>query len=139
MHGTASLPVTTFGVPSFFVPSALALLCFETQVQNLEKIRISETQVHEVHGKRTSPSPISTVVSFNRINVASYPNSDDKIKTTSFKVQAGGKTGNALTCAARLRLSLRLISKVAVDTQGRAILQELQADIIDTSFIAAWT
>ncbi|KAM1443259.1 hypothetical protein ACFX2I_039555 [Malus domestica] len=72
-------------------------------------------------------------------SVASCPNPDDKIKTTSFKVQAGGKTSNALTCAARLRLSLRLISKVADDTQGRAILQELQADSIDTSFIAAWT
>ncbi|KAM1501402.1 hypothetical protein ACFXTO_026891 [Malus domestica] len=72
-------------------------------------------------------------------SVASYPNPDDKIKTTSFKVQAGGKPGNALTCVARLRLRLRLISKVADDTQGRAILQELQADSIDTSFVAAWT
>ncbi|KAM2419917.1 hypothetical protein EV1_026160 [Malus domestica] len=70
-------------------------------------------------------------------SVASYPNPDDKIKTTSFKVQAGGKTGNALTCVARLRLRPRLISKVADDTQGRAILQELQADNIDTSFVAA--
>ncbi|CAN6554140.1 unnamed protein product [Malus baccata var. baccata] len=65
-------------------------------------------------------------------SVASYPNPDDKINTTSFKVQAGGNAGNALTCAARLGLRAGL---VADDTQGRAVLQELQADSIDTSFV----
>ncbi|KAM1007367.1 hypothetical protein ACFX2A_004031 [Malus domestica] len=65
-------------------------------------------------------------------SVASYPNPDDKIKTTSFKVQAGGNAGNAITCAARLGLRAGL---VVDDTQGRAILQELQADSVDTSFV----
>ncbi|BFG42832.1 hypothetical protein CerSpe_291020 [Prunus speciosa] len=67
--------------------------------------------------------------------VASYPNPDDKIRTTSLMVQGGGNAGNALTCAARLGLSPRLISKVANDTQGRGILEELQADGVDTSSV----
>jgi len=40
-----------------------------------------------------------------------------------------------LTCAARLGLNPRLISKVADDAQGRGILEELEADGIDTSFL----
>ncbi|XP_021763357.1 ribokinase-like isoform X2 [Chenopodium quinoa] len=66
--------------------------------------------------------------------VASYPKPDDKIRSTSFQVQGGGNAGNALTCAARLGLHTRLISKVADDAQGRGILEELEADGVDTSF-----
>ncbi|CAK9323590.1 unnamed protein product [Citrullus colocynthis] len=69
--------------------------------------------------------------------VASYPNPDDKIRTTSLKVQGGGNVGNALTSAARLGLTPRIISKVADDTQGRSIMEELEADGIDTSFLVA--
>ncbi|CAK7349485.1 unnamed protein product [Dovyalis caffra] len=43
--------------------------------------------------------------------VASYPKPDDKIRSTSLKVEGGGNAGNALTCAARLGLNPRLISK----------------------------
>nr|KYP70763.1 Ribokinase [Cajanus cajan] len=68
--------------------------------------------------------------------VAAFPNPDDKIRSTSFKVQGGGNAGNALTCASRLGLKPRLISKVADDTQGRDILHELQVDGVDTSFMA---
>lgn len=72
--------------------------------------------------------------------VASYPKPDDKIRSTSFEVlyflftfffqltlvfigkliilvkqvQGGGNTGNALTCAARLGLTPRIISKVCL-------------------------
>ncbi|KAM4070180.1 hypothetical protein ACJW30_12G145200 [Castanea mollissima] len=67
--------------------------------------------------------------------VATYPTPDDKIRTTNLKVQGGGNAGNALTCAARLGLKPRLISKVANDTQGRDILDEFKADGVDTSFI----
>ncbi|CAK9140837.1 unnamed protein product [Ilex paraguariensis] len=67
--------------------------------------------------------------------VASYPKPDDKIRSTSLMVQGGGNAGNALTCAARLGLNPRLISKIADDTQGRGILEELKADGVDTSFI----
>lgn len=67
--------------------------------------------------------------------VDSYPNPDDKIRSTSLKVQGGGNAGNALTCAARLGLNARLISKIADDAQGRGILEELQADSVDTSFL----
>ncbi|TYJ28018.1 hypothetical protein E1A91_A07G229300v1 [Gossypium mustelinum] len=58
--------------------------------------------------------------------VASFPNPDDKIRSTSLKVQGGGNAGNASTCAARLGLNPRLISK--------GILEELEADGVDTSF-----
>ncbi|XP_049376625.1 uncharacterized protein LOC125841515 isoform X1 [Solanum stenotomum] len=69
------------------------------------------------------------------VAVDSYPNPDDKIRSTSFQVQGGGNAGNALTCAARLGLSPRIISKVADDSQGKAILEELEADGVDTSFM----
>ncbi|CAH8322584.1 unnamed protein product [Eruca vesicaria subsp. sativa] len=67
--------------------------------------------------------------------VDSYPNPDDKIRSTSLKVQGGGNAGNALTCAARLGLTSRLISKVANDSQGKGILEELESDGVDTSFL----
>ncbi|KAF3649158.1 hypothetical protein FXO37_19088 [Capsicum annuum] len=103
--------------------------------------------------------------------VASYPNPDDKIRSTSFEVQGGGNTGNALTCAARLGLTPKIISKevmgssignclwqkcnvrlrtihpcggalppiphiaVADDSQGKGLLEELEADGVDSSFI----
>ncbi|CAH2077655.1 unnamed protein product [Thlaspi arvense] len=67
--------------------------------------------------------------------VDSYPQPDDKIRSTSLKVQGGGNAGNALTCAARLGLTSRLISKVANDSQGKGILEELESDGVDTSFL----
>ncbi|KAG2240120.1 hypothetical protein Bca52824_091122 [Brassica carinata] len=67
--------------------------------------------------------------------VDSYPKPDDKIRSTSLKVQGGGNAGNAVTCAARLGLTCRLISKVANDSQGKGILEELESDGVDTSFL----
>ncbi|XP_057438478.1 uncharacterized protein LOC130730477 isoform X2 [Lotus japonicus] len=67
--------------------------------------------------------------------VAAFPKPDSKIRSTSFKIQGGGNAGNALTCVSRLGLKPRIISKVADDTQGRSILDELQADGVDTSFM----
>nr|XP_027093924.1 ribokinase isoform X2 [Coffea arabica] len=67
--------------------------------------------------------------------VASYPNPDDKTRSTSAKLQGGGNAGNALTCAARLGLKPRLISKVADDPQGKGLIEELEADGVDTSFL----
>ncbi|XP_044492677.1 ribokinase-like isoform X3 [Mangifera indica] len=67
--------------------------------------------------------------------VAAYPKPDDKIRSIDFKVAGGGNAGNALTCAARLGLSPRIISKIANDPQGKGILKELEADNVDTSFL----
>lgn len=67
--------------------------------------------------------------------VVAFPKPDDKIRSTNLKVQGGGNTGNALTCAARLGLKPRLISKVANDAQGSSILSELEDDGVDTSYI----
>ncbi|XP_028765553.1 ribokinase isoform X2 [Neltuma alba] len=66
--------------------------------------------------------------------VAGFPKPDDNIRSTNMKVQGGGNAGNALTCAARLGLKPRIISKIANDLQGRAVLEELEADGVDTSF-----
>ncbi|XP_028555990.1 uncharacterized protein LOC114580997 isoform X2 [Dendrobium catenatum] len=43
--------------------------------------------------------------------VVAFPKPDDKIRSTSLKVESGGNTGNALTCAARLGFKSWLISK----------------------------
>ncbi|KAK9206437.1 hypothetical protein WN943_016713 [Citrus x changshan-huyou] len=67
--------------------------------------------------------------------VASYPKPDDKIRSTSLRVQGGGNAGNALTCAARLGLNPRIISKIADDPQGKGIREEFEADGVDTSFL----
>ncbi|KAF3436068.1 hypothetical protein FNV43_RR23160 [Rhamnella rubrinervis] len=67
--------------------------------------------------------------------VAAYPEPDDKIRSTSLKVQGGGNAGNSLTCASRLGLNARLITKIADDSQGKGILEELQSDGVDTSFM----
>ncbi|KAJ7977139.1 Ribokinase, Carbohydrate kinase PfkB, Ribokinase-like protein [Quillaja saponaria] len=66
--------------------------------------------------------------------VAAYPQPDEKIRSTSFKVEGGGNAGNTSTCVARLGLKPRLITKVADDSQGKCILEELQAEGVDTSF-----
>uniref|UniRef100_A0A7N0SYH4 Carbohydrate kinase PfkB domain-containing protein n=1 Tax=Kalanchoe fedtschenkoi TaxID=63787 RepID=A0A7N0SYH4_KALFE len=66
--------------------------------------------------------------------VDAYPKPDEKIRTTSLKVQGGCNAGNAMTCAARLGLNARLISNVANDAHGRLILEELKADGVDISF-----
>ncbi|KAJ1416827.1 Ribokinase-like [Sesbania bispinosa] len=66
--------------------------------------------------------------------VPSFPKPDTKNRTTHLKIQGGGNTGNAMTCAARLGLKPRIISKVANDAQGKALLEELQHDGVDTSF-----
>ncbi|XP_008810882.1 sulfofructose kinase-like isoform X1 [Phoenix dactylifera] len=65
--------------------------------------------------------------------VDAFPKPDDKIRSKRLKVLGGGNAGNALTCAARLGLTPRLISKVADDTHGGYILAELEADGIDIS------
>lgn len=67
--------------------------------------------------------------------VDGFPKPDDKVRSASLKVEGGGNAGNALTCAARLGLKPKLISKVADDSHGFAILKELEADGVDTSFI----
>ncbi|XP_065873981.1 uncharacterized protein [Euphorbia lathyris] len=67
--------------------------------------------------------------------VATYPKPDDKIRSTSLKVQGGGNAGNAMTCVARLGLNPRIISKIADDGQGKSVLEEFQSDGVDTSFL----
>ncbi|CAL0326847.1 unnamed protein product [Lupinus luteus] len=100
------------------------------------KISMSMSTSHD-----TVPPENRVVVGFGMTTVDflatvdGFPNPDDKVRTTSFKVQGGGNAGNAITCAARLGLKPKLISKVADDSQGTDILNELQADGVDTSFI----
>ncbi|XP_031403260.1 ribokinase-like isoform X3 [Punica granatum] len=67
--------------------------------------------------------------------VANFPKPDDKCRSRSMKMQGGGDAANTLTCAARLDLNPRLISKIADDMPGSSILRELEADGVDTSFL----
>nr|XP_043610658.1 ribokinase-like isoform X3 [Erigeron canadensis] len=103
--------------------------------------RSSSSLTPRANMSSTSNQPDApTVLGFGGVSVdllatvASFPKPDDKIRSTSMKVQGGGNAGNALTCAARLGLNARLISKVANDAQGRGALEELQADGVDVSF-----
>ncbi|KAL4558612.1 hypothetical protein LXL04_036813 [Taraxacum kok-saghyz] len=113
--------------------------------------RISFTPVttpYRVHRFRTkmlasaTQAETPTVLGFGGVGVdllatvATFPNPDDKIRSTSLKVQGGGNAGNALTCVSRLGLNARLISKVANDAQGRGILEELKDDGVDVSFFS---
>ncbi|XP_010481803.1 PREDICTED: ketohexokinase-like isoform X1 [Camelina sativa] len=68
------------------------------------------------------------------VTVSSFPNPDQKIRCTSSKVQGGGNTGNSLTCVARLGLPCRILAKVADDSQGRYMVEELESSGVDTSF-----
>ncbi|KAI3526539.1 hypothetical protein L1887_05796 [Cichorium endivia] len=101
---------------------------------------INSSTIVRANMSSSSQSESPTVLGFGGVSVdllatvASFPNPDDKIRSTSMKVQGGGNAGNALTCAARLGLNARLISKVANDAQGRGVLEELQLDGIDVSF-----
>lgn len=67
--------------------------------------------------------------------VASFPKPDDKIRSTTLKVEGGGNVGNALTGIARLGLKPRIISKVANDALGKNVLAELERDGVDTSYM----
>ncbi|KAK7336941.1 hypothetical protein VNO77_17495 [Canavalia gladiata] len=98
------------------------------------KIKMSSDALPPLPDNRIVVGYGMTTVDF-LATVDGYPKPDDKVQTTSFKVQGGGNAGNSLTCVARLGLKPKLISKVGDDAQGNSILEELEADGVDTSFI----
>ncbi|KAK1290253.1 putative fructokinase-3 [Acorus calamus] len=110
----------------------------------LSKAAMSSSSTSERAIAPQSPSPLPesrVVLGCGAVSVdflatvSAFPRPDDKIRSTSFMVQGGGNAGNALTCAARLGLTSRLISKVANDNQGKSIIAELAEDGVDTSYI----
>lgn len=52
------------------------------------------------------------------------------------QLQGGGNAANTLTAAARLGLAPVLVTKIGDDSLGDAILAELDADGVDTRFVA---
>eukprot|EP00850_Spirogloea_muscicola_P015159 SM000114S24122 [mRNA] locus=s114:81571:87520:- [translate_table: standard] len=81
-------------------------------------------------------------------SVASFPSPDDKIRTIAAQKLGGGNVANALTAAARLGLSPRILTKarsplicllpltcVADDLEGRQMLAELESDGVDTTHV----
>ncbi|KAJ6403670.1 hypothetical protein OIU84_011967 [Salix udensis] len=102
------------------------------------RVKITSSEMDSLPEHRIILGCGAAVVDF-LATVASYPKPDDKIRSTSLKVQGGGNAGNALTCAARLGLNPRLISKVADDIQGRGVLEELESDGVDTSYFCGET
>ncbi|KAJ0967415.1 hypothetical protein J5N97_024332 [Dioscorea zingiberensis] len=68
--------------------------------------------------------------------VDAFPVPDEKVRTENVRVLGGGNCGNALTCAARLGLKPRIITKVAEDGKWKTILAEFDRDGVDTSYVA---
>jgi sugar/nucleoside kinase (ribokinase family) len=65
-----------------------------------------------------------------------FPSPDEKLRTNSLTICGGGNAGNTATCLNRLGVSVRLISKIALDINGDRILQDLcQEANIDTNFL----
>ncbi|KAI7750147.1 hypothetical protein M8C21_008175 [Ambrosia artemisiifolia] len=133
VHASPSPMASTFYTTSLFP----TFISFPSRIPST-----TSTSVHRFRAKMLSTATqveSPTVLGFGGVGVdllatvAEFPNPDDKIRSTSLKVQGGGNAGNALTCAARLGLNARLISKVADDAQGRGILEELKADGVDVS------
>ena len=68
-------------------------------------------------------------------SIAAFPEPDAKLRTDSFAVQGGGNCGNALTATARLGCRPRILTKLSDDGAGKAIVDEFEADGVDTSAI----
>jgi len=64
--------------------------------------------------------------------VDAYPAPDAKIRTSDFKVQGGGNSGNTLTALSRLGVHAEIFTKVGDDAYGKMIVDELTADGLDT-------
>ncbi|KAI7735655.1 hypothetical protein M8C21_005202 [Ambrosia artemisiifolia] len=103
----------------------------------------TSTSVHRFRAKMLSTvtqveSP--TVLGFGGVGVdllatvAEFPNPDDKIRSTSLKVQGGGNAGNALTCAARLGLNARK-TRTCIHTPGSPPM--VPDDISNSTLLAA--
>ncbi|CAN8326331.1 unnamed protein product [Cochlearia groenlandica] len=125
-----------------FSSSGFSLPSSRRFTRSVFQTRMSSSSIDSVTPLPLPPTPYNCIVlgcggvavDF-LATVDSYPEPDDKIRSTSLKVQGGGNAGNALTCAARLGLNARLISKVASDSQGKGIVEELESDGVDTSFL----
>ncbi|KAK7267482.1 hypothetical protein RIF29_20156 [Crotalaria pallida] len=136
---TCSTPSSTFTFINNIQPHPQPLLNFFHFQSRTRRGFTTTTLRATISNDYSLPPHDSVVVGCGGINldflavVSAYPNPDDKIRTTNLKIQGGGNVGNALTCVARLGLNPRVISKVADDSQGRSILDELQADGVDTS------
>lgn len=68
-------------------------------------------------------------------SIAAFPEPDAKLRTDSFEVQGGGNCGNALTATSRLGCRPRILTKLSDDGAGKAIIDEFEADGVDTSAI----
>jgi len=65
--------------------------------------------------------------------VETYPLIDTKTDTLNFLEQGGGPTATALVTLARLGASTLFVGKVGDDTRGRLIVEQLEAEGVDTS------
>ncbi|XP_057535057.1 uncharacterized protein LOC130813274 isoform X2 [Amaranthus tricolor] len=126
---TNTFPNTPFRIPLFHSPPSSQATNFSPRAKMLSSSSLKSSLPENPIVLGCGGAVVDLLAA-----VASYPKPDDKIRSTSFQVQGGGNVANALTCAARLGLTPRLISKVANDAQGRGILEELESDGVDTSF-----
>lgn len=67
--------------------------------------------------------------------VARFPVPDQKIRTTNLGHFGGGNCANTLTSIRRLGIACTLVAKIGDDSNGTAVLSELQRDGICTDYI----
>ncbi|KAL0907449.1 hypothetical protein M5K25_021861 [Dendrobium thyrsiflorum] len=106
---------------------------------------MAEAAISEAHGLFSSDLPPlpenRIVVGFGMVSVDyvaivdAFPKPDEKVRGRSLQVFGGGNAANALTCASRLGLTPKLITKVGDDSLGQSALAELEADGVDTSLV----
>ncbi|KAI0493524.1 hypothetical protein KFK09_023642 [Dendrobium nobile] len=106
---------------------------------------MAEAAISEAHGLCSSDLPPlpenRIVVGFGMVSVDyvaivdAFPKPDEKVRGRSLQVFGGGNAANALTCASRLGLTPKLITKVGDDSLGQIALAELEADGVDTSLV----
>ncbi|XP_028548210.1 ketohexokinase isoform X2 [Dendrobium catenatum] len=106
---------------------------------------MAEAVISEAHGLFSSDLPPlpenRIVVGFGMVSVDyvaivdAFPKPDEKVRGRSLQVFGGGNAANALTCASRLGLTPKLITKVGDDSLGQIALAELEADGVDTSLV----
>jgi sugar/nucleoside kinase (ribokinase family) len=65
--------------------------------------------------------------------IASYPKEDEKIRTIASSIVGGGNCGNTITCLARLKINVAILSKWGNDANGKLVESELDAENIDYS------
>src|ERR671922_2331737 len=64
-----------------------------------------------------------------------YPGVEGRVELEESTIRSGGPTATALLVLARLGMNVALIGKLGDDDLGRMVIQDLQKEEMDTSFL----